>query len=717
MSEIKQKVIFLAVVIGLCYLGSLSGGFHFDDSHSVESNLAVRSLSNIPSFWTDSRTSSFIPDNRVYRPLVYTFYSICWLIGKGQTWPFHLMKMTMHFAVCLALFLIWRRLWRQPGWFSLKQFDVKFPMVNHIFRLNAEWVAFFIALLFAVHPANSECVDYISATTSLQCAMFYVWAFYFYLRFRDAKNYRYLIVSCIFYFLSVASKEEGITLPAMVFFTELFLLSGEFKKKAISSFKTTLPYVILGAILASWIVLMRPEEGNLSRGFHTPWEYFLTQWRAYLWYMRLWFWPWGFDADSATMVFSTSIADPLAIQAGLGNLGLLLLGWSLREKCPSLLYGLVWFYVTISPASSVVVLAEAVNEHRMYLAYVGFVGGAMMFLLWVVENLSSAATRPKRVGWIYAVILAGLVIGTQERNRVWHDDESLWKDVVEKNPTSGRALNNLALVYMSRGDYQKAVSLYNECEKHWSTYIHCPLNRSIANYNWGMFLKFAKNNGGSSQEDAEKYFNDAEKDILRAYSLGPNSMLVNYHMGKFYQDVRQNYEKAAGYYKVAIQLSGGRHPDAESHLAACNVKLKKFDEAASGMSRALAMDPQNQSLLFEKAKIEFETGKFSESVETYDKLLKLNPLHLQGWYNYGVAQIAKTNFSAAKSAFEKTVALDPKSEQGWFNLAFVLEKLGEGQGAVQAAEKLLSLKPESLDFQNRLKELKKKYSTEKSSSS
>jgi tetratricopeptide (TPR) repeat protein len=713
MTDLKQKIIFLAVTVGLCYLGSLSGGFHFDDSHSVQNNLSVRSLSNIPSFWTDSRTSSVLPDNRVYRPLVYTFYSFCWLIGKGQTWPFHIMKMAMHFFVCVALMLIWRRLWQTPGWFPLQNFDVKFPMVKQVFRLTPEWVAFFVALLFAVHPANSECVDYISATTSLQCAMFYVWAFYFYLLYRDHKHARYIASSILFYFLSVASKEEGVTLPAMVFITEIFLSSGGLKKKIFEGIKFSLPWIGTGIVLAIWVLAMRAEEGNLSRGFHTPWEYFMTQWRAYLWYMRLWYWPWGFDADSATMTISSSITQPYVIQSAIGNVALLLLSWGLRKKIPAFLYGLAWFYVTISPASSVVVLAEAVNEHRMYLAYVGFVGGSLLLLLWMIENLSTSA-RTNRVGWVYAFILCGLVIGTQERNRVWHDEESLWADVVEKNPTSGRALNNMALVFMGRGDYTKAISLYNDCERYWSTYPHCPLNRSIAHSNLGNILKNA-NKDGSKAADVERHYSDAERDILRAYSIAPQSMLTNYHLAKFYLDVRQNYEKAAQHFKTTIQLSGGRHPDAETNLAICNMKLKKFDDAVTGMSRAISMDPENEGLLFENAKMLFEMGKFSEATDGYEKLLKLNPWHLGGWYNYGVAQIARTNFQAAKVAFEKTVIIDPKSEQGWYNLAFVSERLGDKNAALMAAEKLLTIRPDNVDFQNKVNDLKKKVSADKAS--
>ncbi|MGZ6371667.1 MAG: hypothetical protein ACXWPM_12995, partial [Bdellovibrionota bacterium] len=216
----------LAILIGITFYSSIDGAFHFDDTHSIESNVAIRSMANIPSFWSDPRTSSFIPENRVYRPMVYTLYSVCWWIGQGSTHPFHVMKLLMHLSVCLALFLIWRRLWSEPGWFPEKIPELHIPFVSRTFRLTPEWAALFLAMLFSVHPATSECVDYIAATTSLQCAMFYLWAYVAYLKLRESAQLKFLAISMGLYFLSVASKEEGITLPAMIVLTELFLSRG-----------------------------------------------------------------------------------------------------------------------------------------------------------------------------------------------------------------------------------------------------------------------------------------------------------------------------------------------------------------------------------------------------------------------------------------------------------------------------------------------------------
>lgn len=709
----KQVLLWLGFLIAAVYAASINASYHFDDSHSVESNPAVRSIANIPSFWADGKTSSFIPENRVYRPLVYTFYSFCWAIGGGKTWPFHIMKMLMHWSVCIALFLIWRRLWSTPGWFPIKGLKLRLPLTSAQFTVDPSVAALLLAALFAVHPAGSECVVYIAATTSLQCAMFYVWAFYAYLLYRDGGNRKHLALALFLYFLSVASKEEGITLPAMVFITELFL-NGKgskttakepaFSERLRGALRAAIPFAVLGVAMAAWVLSMRPPEGHESRGYVTSFQYFITQWRAYLWYMRLWFWPWDLNADTASMEFSKSIAEPLVIQAAIGNLLVLLIAWANRERYPSLLYGMLWFYVTIAPASSVVVLAEAINEHRMYLAYVGFVGGTFTVLLAMAEALFKSEDRPMKLGWIYAAIVAALVTGTQTRNQVWANDENLWLDTVEKNPTSGRALNNLALVYLGRGEYERAIGLLDKCEQHWTTYMYCPLNKSIG---YGALGAAAEKAG--KKDEAKRYSELSEKSLQRAYQLNPRNVHVNFHLGKLAEELHNDPESASRYYRAAIDLTGGRYPAAELRLGGAYARLKKLEEARAAFRRALEVEPNDEGLLFEKGRIEIQNGLTADATETYRTLSSRNPRHVQAWYNLGVAAVANADFQQARQAFQRTVELDPKSEQGWFNLAFVAEKSGDGKVAVDAVRKLVEISPEKQEYRSRLQYLENRF--------
>lgn len=690
----------LLFVVILCYFPSITGGFHFDDSHSIQNNISVQSLKHIISFWTDPSTSSFIPENRNYRPLLYTFYSICWWLGGGQTWPFHFLKIFFHFFMTLSVFLIWKKLWSTPGWFPSINIKFGLPFVSREVEINPISAAFVLAFIFAIHPAGSECVDYISATSSLQCSVFYAWAYYLYLCFRESKAKKLLILSCFVYFLSVASKEEGITLPAMVAVTELFLTSGSTIEKVKKGIQASFLYVLVAGCLAFWLYKMHPTEGNESRGYLSSYEYFLTQWRAYLWYMRLWFWPWNLNADNVSVVFSKSITEPLVIQSAIGNLLIIGLSWTLRRVFPALLFGIVWFYITISPASSVVVLAEAINEHRMYLAYLGFIGGTFTVFLSGLEKLYKISGIPSKIGIELFLICFGLAIGTQERNRVWETDESLWLDTVEKNPTSGRALNNLALVYLSRGEYVKAIENLKKCESYWTTYMYCPLNLGISYFGLAQVQKY------SGQFDQyENSLKEAENAYERAYRLNSRSVHVNFHLGKFNHEIKGNCEKAVGFYKASIAATGGRYPEAETRLANCYKNLKKYDEAILTVSQVLNQLPEYEPAILEKASILLEKGDLNSSEEIYQKLLAVAPTHSGSMYGLALVRMTKGDFINAKAIFERLLASEPLNEQVLWNFSICAEKTHSFEQAVYAAMQLVRISPKNSTFQKRLNEL------------
>ena len=81
----------LLTVVTLVYVNHFGNGFHFDDSHTVVNNPAIRSVRNIPSLFTDARTFSVLPQNRTWRPLVSTSLAVDYAIGHGLTpWAFHL---------------------------------------------------------------------------------------------------------------------------------------------------------------------------------------------------------------------------------------------------------------------------------------------------------------------------------------------------------------------------------------------------------------------------------------------------------------------------------------------------------------------------------------------------------------------------------------------------------------------------------------------------
>lgn len=550
-------------ITALVYSRSMMIPFHFDDSHAIESNVAMRSLSFLPKIWSDPTTSSIIPENQAYRPLTFTGYCIAWVLGGGSVFVFHVFKVLMHFGTALFLFLIWRELFRKKGWWPTQ-------------KIPPDVAAFIPALIFAVHPACVESAAYISATSSLQCSFFYVAAVYVFLKTRERQTIKSILTIVALFAASVMSKQEGITLPAVLFLTTFFLTEGGFDKRLKKSLIESAPYWLAALVLGFIVIQMEPDTNAKSRGNVAPMDYFMTQWRAYLWYMRIWFWPWDLNADNLVFGFSTSFWDDArVIQALIGNLALLSFAYWRRKDFPALLYGLLWYYITIAPASSVVPLAEPVNEHRMYLSYVGFAGGVFVVLAWLfLEALKPALSfRASKV--VLGMIFMGLVIGTEVRITVWQNSRNLWEDTVEKNPESGRALNNLALIYMQSREYPKAIDMLSRCEQHWPSYLYCPLNKAVTY----MAMHDVPN---------------AETNILRAYSLDTQSTYTNFFMGKFYEEMKSDHDKAISYFQKADSLSGDRNIEAKYNIGVIYVRTGRLTEAKGVLDQIQGLEPNGQ---------------------------------------------------------------------------------------------------------------------------
>lgn len=269
------------------------------------------------------------------------------------------------------------------------------------------------------------------------------------------------------------------------------------------------------------------------------------------------------------------------VLAFIGNLALIAAGWIYRKRYPAFAFGLLWYYITISPASSIVPLAEPVNERRMYLAYIGFIGGSFVVALSLLaraQALRQNGTRritPLQTSAAFAVMAIALFVGTRYREYLWQDPQRLWEDTAEKNPDSGRAMNNLALNYMKDpAKFPKALELLNHCEQVWSQYMYCPLNKA-AIY---MTLKDVPN---------------AEKSILRAQTLDPESTWVNLFLGEFYQDLKPDFPKALTFLAKADQLAGGSYIEAKVRMAQIYMKTGDQAQSARVINEIRSLDPEN----------------------------------------------------------------------------------------------------------------------------
>src|SRR4029077_10630310 len=155
----------LAVGIALAYSGGFGIGFNFDDTYGIAQNPAIRSLRNIPRFFTDPYTT-WVDNTQVdLRPILLITYAVNYAVSGLQPWSYHVVNLLLHFTAATLVFVIVRdHVWWPAG-------EGRIPAAA-------------AALFFALAPINTQPVDYVWARSALLCVTLYLGAFLAFLRRR-----------------------------------------------------------------------------------------------------------------------------------------------------------------------------------------------------------------------------------------------------------------------------------------------------------------------------------------------------------------------------------------------------------------------------------------------------------------------------------------------------------------------------------------------------
>lgn len=523
---------FCATLIAFIYSPSITSPFLLDDSHTLSSNAFIQSVSSFPSIWSTGRAYSSLPATYGYRPVTTTMNMLLWCLGGGESWPFHVMKLLLFLMTCYLLVKIWREL---------------IPWVS-------EEVLGAAILLFALNPVHSQVVSYIAAIATQWAALFICISVLYYLWFRETQAKFWLFASLLSSLLAVLSKEEGIVVLALIPLVEIYLRKIEgapslLSRHSLQRLRAILLYLIPGAIGVGLIVWMFEPTQNLVRTDVSTWSYFMTQWRAYLRYFAMYFFSYELNADNLEFGFSTHFLNQFVLIALLLNSLFLATVIYLWQQKPALTLALLWFYIGVSPASSVVVLSEPVNDHRAFIGYLGFAIFTILMLHWLHtknRNLFIAAT-------VLTAFTYGLM--TYQRGDVWRTNENFWRDTVAKNPSSARAHNNLGLEMMHQSKHLQALDLLKRCIEIQSTYPPCYINRAVT------LARLGRDR-------------DAEQEFAKAVQFDRGIIQSRYNWAAFL-NARGGFAKAQALLKEADDFAQGKN--LEVRLALIDVLRQQGD--------------------------------------------------------------------------------------------------------------------------------------------
>ena len=420
----------------LIYGQAFQFDFVFDDITFITHNFYIRDFSHIPWMW------HFFPMTR----LVGTYsFALNYYFNQLHPQGYHIFNFIVHLV---SVGLVW----------ALAGLLFKITKISED-RLTKE-LPFMIAVLFLVHPGQTQAVTYIAQRFESMATVFYLGTMYCYLCARLSKRGRHKVIlfglSGLLTILGIMTKETVITVPLMMLASEWIL----FPRKDYTRFYIVLAvggvllYMLFTRLVHSDLSIFSRSIPSESHGGDvlTPVGYFLTQMRVFLTFLRLLALPVHQNLDYDYPASSGLLHPPLTL-VGLSVIcGIIFLIIKLRRKVPLIAFGLAWMLITFS--INLVPRANVIFEHKLYLISFGY-------FLALVAALSILVRNRGALVWILLGMVTVLGVVSFQRNKVWRNEFTLWDDTVRESPNKARPYNNRGGAYSNQGNLTGALSDYN----------------------------------------------------------------------------------------------------------------------------------------------------------------------------------------------------------------------------------------------------------------
>jgi tetratricopeptide (TPR) repeat protein len=570
----------LALACLAAYGNSFQAAFQFDDAANIVRNPTLR--------WTELSLANLLAVVRGspnWRPVANLSFALNHYLWGTRVEAYHAVNLLVHFANGLLVYALARAAYArlaerpEPGGVPAA------PRARDALALLA-------ALLFALHPLQTQAVTFVVQRMTSLATLFYLSALGLALRgLRGPSRAGSLALALLCGLLALGSKQFAVTLPYAIWLT-LVCFERE-RSRALARRAHWILAAWTVALLGAWLLIFwGPEWGYRKRDFDLG-ERLLTQLRVVSFYLSLIAWPapGRLSVDHA-FAPSRGLLDPPSTLASLILLAALLgLALAAARRRQLAGFGLLWLFLHLAPESSILPL-EMAHEHRNYLPLVGPCLAA--------PPLVSHALRRLRAGWwlsLAAALLPLVALGaaTHVRNRAWRDGESLWSDALAKNPGSTRALHNLGVALADQGRHEEAIA------------------------------RFAQ-----------------------ALRLDPG--LSAAHRGIGASELRRGRPEAAlPHLLEAVRLRPG-DAQAQGILGEAQLALGRLDLASEALTRSLALVP-DEVYYHQLAKVRSLQGRPDEALHYYTRALEVSPGFPRALLERGALLAAQGRHAEASADF------------------------------------------------------------------
>ena len=547
--------ISLILIISIAiYSNTLKNGFVYDDEFTIVNNTLIKNFSNISKLFTKEYFTTSAEMS--YRPVVTFTYFIDYAIYGIKSWGYHLTNVLLHALNGVILYIF------------LTLFIQSYQ--SSIFKLLSP--PLLISLLFATHPVLTEAVNAISFREDGLCFLFFISALILYISLKaqssklKATTFSY-ILSCLFYFLALLSKEMAITFPLIIILYEWIYgkkiespqTSPPLQKGRVRVGSLFNPYIIGYIAITCFYLYLRfflfhnPVEENISIWSFS--ERLMTIPYLILKYLLLLIAPVSLSADYVITPIKSFIS-PIFLVSMFAIILIAVMTYKLapqssplptgeRDGVRGIVFGILFLLLTLLPVYNAIPISNPFAERYLYLPMVGFsiIVGVGIHRIFTIKTSSPIRGEGGGEGWFFKrqnlyilatsiLILCIYSFAVIQRNKIWLNGYSLWSDIVRKMPESSKAHYNMGNASCEQGQLDEAIKELK---------LALSLKPDYAEAHNGLGITYAK----------QGQLDEAIKEYTLALTLKSNFAEAHNNLGNVYEKQGQ-LDEAIKEYKLAL---------------------------------------------------------------------------------------------------------------------------------------------------------------------
>jgi len=684
-----KTIVFLLILCAITtwiYFPATKHDFikQWDDPSQISENYDIRNLScnNIIKIFSNTYVG-------MYQPIPTITYAIEYKFFNNNPSVYHTTNIFLHLINILLVF-----------WLLL------------LWTGGNRLAAAIATSLFALHPMNVETVAWLSTRSNLILTMFSLLSLISYLKYiKSGYRKTYYILTLFCFILALFSKSQSIILPLLFILFDYY-----FHRTGKSKFWEKLPFFLLSIIFGIITLYTRKPEGDYTTfNFQEIFEKILYVCYAIFWYLCKFFVPYN---SSPIYYYPEKINNSLPVVYYITPFILAVLVFFIiryRKKIKDLIYALLFFILSISITLPFFILGSYfVADRYAYLPYVGlfwFTGIKISALIKKYDSLKEKFKKTSLFIFIFCVLICFSYL-TYNRNLIWKNSKTLYKEVIYKRPNSYMGWSSLANAYQDDKQYKEAIFLYHKALKlnpydpdvylnlsnaylntqnYWKALWYIDICIALNDKNAGAYANRAaiEANMYNHKKALIDYIKSIKIDNSLAYAwMGLGSILLELKV----------YNYAIQCFNFSIALNKDYDETLYLNRGICYLNSSKYLEALKDFNLVLKRNISNYEAYHNIGALLVNTGQYTLAKKYLDKAINLNKNAYESYTALGINHYKRGEYYQALYNLDKSIAINNAFPNAYLNKALVLSALNKKKEALYNFNKAILL--DSTDYLN-----------------